>query len=601
MDRVTVTLEWTPVGHNGMGTMIAKAGDQVLHMDKLDLPKAKARSAFVEQVCIDRPGINRRELEDRLLAQAVAQPQAIKDKKTGLSERDRLLAEYDQRVVKALAGMLPEIQAEAATMLENPDLMDTIAKDIMALGVVGERDLAGSAYATATSRQSADPMSAIVQGATSTGKSFVIERVAQLIPPEAKLVATDMSAMSLYYLPPGSLLHRFVVAGERARAQTDEHADARKALREMLSGGELSKAIPIRGDNGEMVTKVFHQYGPIAHIESTSATSLFDEDSNRSLMLSTDESEEQTTLVVDAIAHGAMKADGIVDTAPTIARHHALQRMLKRVYVVIPYAEHVISKMPKGKPEARRASKQLFGMIKAIATLHQRQRAEGPIKHGDLIQASVHDYFHARQLLIVPMDRTLGRTLPTAVARFAQRLVRYKNTSFTTTEARRDDPIVSHKSKVCEYLNTLADAGVVEIVDEGRGNKPHTWRVIGEVPTGGSHWLPTEGLVLHARQLLIVPMDRTLGRTLPTAVARFAQRLVRYKNTSFTTTEARRDDPIVSHKSKVCEYLNTLADAGVVEIVDEGRGNKPHTWRVIGEVPTGGSHWLPTEGFDKWK
>ncbi len=110
--------------------------------------------------------------------------------------------------------------------------------------------------------------------------------------------------MALYYLPTGRLIHRWVVAGERSRIQNDERAEAARALREMLSSGELRKAVPVKID-GRMQTIVIHQHGPIAFVESTTATRIFDEDANRSLLLSTDESPEQTRRIMTATAMSA--------------------------------------------------------------------------------------------------------------------------------------------------------------------------------------------------------------------------------------------------------------------------------------------------------
>ena len=44
------------------------------------------------------------------------------------------------------------------------------------------------------------------------------------------------------------------------------------------------------------------------------------------------------------------------------------------------------------------------------------------------------------------------------------------------------------------------------------------------------------------------------------------------------------------------EYLRTLADSSVVELVEAGKGNKSHIWRVVSEVPESGARWLPTAG-----
>lgn len=97
-----------------------------------------------------------------------------------------------------------------------------------------------------------------------------------------------------------------------------------------------------------------------------------------------------------------------------------------------------------------------------------------------------------------------------------------------------------------------------------------------------------------ARRLLCAPLGRALGGAVPEAAANLGKRLAdHYVSEVFTTTQAAQDDPIIQSRNKMSEYLRTLADASVVELVEAGKGNKPHTWRVIGEVPEGGAVWLP--------
>jgi hypothetical protein len=98
------------------------------------------------------------------------------------------------------------------------------------------------------------------------------------------------------------------VAGERSRLEDDDTAEATRALREMLSEGRLSKLLPIKAD-GQLQTVLVEQDGPIAYIETTTLTKLFNEDANRCILLSSDERPEQTRRILSTLAgvyaHGA--------------------------------------------------------------------------------------------------------------------------------------------------------------------------------------------------------------------------------------------------------------------------------------------------------
>ena len=461
-------------------------GDERVTVERVDLSSSNARRKLAKEVA-SKTGVSAEEIENRLMEAATAPPQ--NERETVPPMREQLQTERDEHIDSELAAMPAEVIQEAGMMLRDPRLVDRILDDIAALGVVGEQKLALTLHLVGTSRLLDSPLSAIVQGTTSSGKSYTINRIASTFPEEAKLTATHLTPQSLYYLPPARLIHSFVVAGERSRLENDDRAEATRALREMQSAGQLIKVVTIKL-NGQFEAVVIHRYGPIAFAESTTLTQIFDEDANRALLLGTDESSEQTARITRAIARRAMR--DAIETAPIIQKHHALQRLLRRVEVKIPFADRLAAAMPTQRPEARRAIGHTLDMIRAVALLHQRQRADGELQHGDVIDANLADYVVARRLLDDPLGRSLGGALPRAVAALARRLAEHFGSEvFATAEAVRSDPIISSRGKMGEHLRALADAGVVELVERGRGNRPSVWKIIDEVPLGGAMWLPT--------------------------------------------------------------------------------------------------------------
>lgn len=462
-----------------------------LTRDRVNLDSALSRERFGKAVAsaAQLTGEERAKLDAALRA-LKPPPAPPPPGESAHRSRAELLAELDERRQEALEQTPADIVREAEHLLADPRLVDRVVDDIATIGVVGERVLSATVYVQGLSRLLDEPISAIVQGTSSSGKSYIIARVARLFPDETVLIATDLTPNALYYLPPGRLIHCWVVAGERSRNEDPETADTKRALREMISAGELSKAVPIKPPHGGFETVVLRQPGPIAFVESTTSTLLFDEDANRCLLLSTDETPEQTARVIRAAAAAASSAGA--DAGRTIAVHHAAQRLLRRVRVRVPFASAIADAMPTRRPEARRAMRQILTMVRAVALLHQRQRAEGPLGDGDEIDAAPGDYVVARRLLEAPLGRSLGGALPDAVARFGERITaRYASTTFTSTQALDEDGILTAKGKVNLYLRTLADAGVVECVEEHRGGKPNVWRVVGDVPKAGAAWLPT--------------------------------------------------------------------------------------------------------------
>jgi hypothetical protein len=346
---------------------------------------------------------------------------------------------------------------------------------VAASGVAGERELTAAIYLVGVSRLLPKPLATIVQAPSSTGKSYTVGKVADLFPRESVILATSLTPQALFYMPPGSLVHKWIVAGERSRREDDESAEATRALREMISSGKLTKLIPTKDKDGGFTTQKIEQDGPIAYIETTTLSKIFDEDANRCLLLSADERNQQTTAIVNRLAAGFGGAEGI-DVEAIISRHHALQRMLKQLPVVIPFAEKIAERFPTDRVEARRAFPHLMAMIQASALLHQYQR---PLDGDGRIVASPDDYQLARHLARGPLGRLLGGCIAPAAIRYHDRLAGWASgiNSFTTTEAVKRDRATDRA--VRGWLHELAGVGAIEQTTEGKGSKPATWKFLG--------------------------------------------------------------------------------------------------------------------------
>jgi hypothetical protein len=478
----TLQLEAKPIGKDKF-EVTARRGDKVLHMDTINPSSEWGRKHFVKALIKVVPALEGRttEFNEKLLHIANAA-----NSKATLARTDN-----PQEAATALLAKMPaDIRGEAETMLADPLLIQRVVDDVAALNVAGEKELTAAVYMVGVSRLLPRPLAAILQGPSSSGKSYLVEKTASLFPPETVICATQMTPQSLFHMPQGSLSHRFIVAGERSRVEDSERAEATRALREMLSAGKLTKLMPMKVD-GEIVTVCIEQDGPIAYVESTTLAKIFDEDSKRCLMLHTDERPEQTRRIVRQLAAAYAHAKGAAATERIILRHHAMQRMLDRLPVAVPYAVHLGELIPTARVEARRVFPHLIGMVQAITLLHQRQRERNA--DGTLL-ATEEDYQIARHLLLKPMARLLGNGLSDPAWRFYERLKGWATDKFTTTDAKQRES--SSKSAVTGWLAELHEAGRVELVEASRGRTPASWRVADWKHHGDVRSLPTVEEVL---------------------------------------------------------------------------------------------------------
>jgi hypothetical protein len=460
------------VPRDGLGdkqqVLILAADDTLLETDHANLPSIKSREMLL----------------DRLTAALGLSPEASKH----LAEqvKAKWLEYYTEYLEAARAGpaqvsaaeLLEEMPADvrraAEEWLQQKDLLRAVNEDVRAAGVAGEEGLSRGLYVTGVSRLLPRPLSARIHGPSASGKSYIIDSTSYLFPPEAVLRATSLTSQALYYMPPGSLRHRWVVAGERSRKEDDDTADASRALREMQASGRLYKWLPIK-IGGEIRTVLIEQEGPIAFSESTTRDRVFNEDDNRAVAFATDETTEQTARVIRAAAevYAGRHKGGAAESV--VARHWAIQRMLAAVTVpvVVPFAPALAALLPYDSIEMRRGGPQLFTTVQAVALLHQYQR--GRDTEGRL-EATVEDYAAARELLTSPITRLLGGGVSEAAARFLKRLQKhFKDETFSSAEAKRKEKVA--RGSVYGWLAALHDAGFLTQVTPSRGNSPAWWQI----------------------------------------------------------------------------------------------------------------------------
>lgn len=444
-----------------------KCDGKVLFVDALNVSNAVARAKFVRALIAKFDGIDRDALDTHLMTLAATEPPVPERKQ--------------EDETNALANTPQDILDEANDALANPELIGLVCEAAAALGVAGERELVAMIYLIGVSRLLPRPLAGIIQGSSSSGKSHTVEKTAALFPPEALIYATQMTPQALFHMKPGSLRHKWVVAGERSRLEDDDRAEATRALREMLASGRLSKLMPVKTGHG-IETQLIEQEGPIAYTETTTLTNVFEEDANRCVMLHTDETAVQTKRIIRALAgrHCGERAG----TDRVIRVHHTLQRLLPSVEVRVPFADRLGELFPCERLEVRRAFPQLLALVQASALLHHRRRGQDG---NGAILAEANDYHLARRLVAKPFAQSLGGSVADSALAFLDELP--TGTEFVAKVVAQELKV--SKSAAAGWLNELHDAGAVEITEPSRGRSPAKWKVTGKTPDSGEGLLPS--------------------------------------------------------------------------------------------------------------
>jgi hypothetical protein len=464
MDSTTTEqlfLEFTPAPTSRVktkGTLAFKLDDKPLYSDSLDLARDKSRQRFIQRVLKLCPGLDENTTTQAMIDFMLEKADSLQkepDKADDAEQTDN----QPLRVCKQqLEESDPKIIGNAQEFLQSPDLIDRIISHMQGIGIAQERELSLMVYLIGTSRLLQKPLAGLVMGQSSAGKSYVIDRVARLFPDETVLKAHRITPRALEHMAAGSLIHRFVVAGERSRKQDDETAEATRALREMISEGQLSLLTTVRDSDGNHHAETISQQGPIAYIESTTLgiQEIFNEDRTRFILLCTDESPQQTQAVIDMLTRHAGH-DQNPDMPDTItALHQTAQRLLEPARIMIPFSEKLRHALPANRIEARRTIGHLLSFIQTVALLHQFQR---PKDGQGRIIASVADYEIVRKYLSVPLARSLGKTL-TPGAEELLKIVKDYDT-FTIAEAATVAEISYNTAN--SRIKELRNAGQIEM------------------------------------------------------------------------------------------------------------------------------------------
>ena len=184
-------------------------------------------------------------------------------------------------------------ESEALAWLRSGDLLGRIAADVAAIGVVGEAANAQAVYLAALSRKLDKPLAVLIQSTSAAGKSALMDAVLDLVPPEERVAYSAMTGQSLFYLGEADLKHKALAIAEEEGVR-----QAAYALKLLQSQGTLTIASTGKDPaTGKLVTQDYTVEGPVALMLTTTAIDLDEELKNRCLVLSIDESREQTRAI----------------------------------------------------------------------------------------------------------------------------------------------------------------------------------------------------------------------------------------------------------------------------------------------------------------
>ena len=370
--------------------------------------------------------------------------------------------------------LTPERYKKAIECLSSPNLMERTNSDIGKTGMIGESGNRLLMYLVFTSRLREQPLHIISLGASGTGKTYLQEKVSELIPEHHKLEITILSENAFYYFGQQELKNKLILIEDMDGAENVLYP-----LRELQSKKRISKTIPIKDSKGNLKTITLKVEGPICLAGTTTKEKLYEDNANRSLLIYLDSSKQHKEHIMNYQRKLSAGKIATKQEKQLIEFFKDMQTILKPVKVRNPFAEYLI--IPEHVFKPLRTNSHYLAFIETITFYNQYQR-EVKIDLATeerYIETTLEDIEWANRLL---KDILLAKAdeLPRAVRDFLERLKNWLQTNnkeiFYTKEIREEFRITS--SSCNRYILELLRNNYIKITGGNKYRQGFEYQVV---------------------------------------------------------------------------------------------------------------------------
>jgi hypothetical protein len=311
--------------------------------------------------------------------------------------------ENTEQVTAPQAPTREQLFQECKELAEATCLLPLFEQELRQRGVVGDVTNFKIILLATLSRFSERPISVVLKGDATAGKSFTMNTVLEYVPNEAYESMSGMSEKALIYWD-RDLRNKMLFIGEFTGLQSEQ---GNTWLRQLLTEGCIRYVVTGDGKGSGRASLDLEVAGPTGLIMTTTAQKLHPEDESRMISLFVDDSPEHTLAVIRS---QAMKAAGLQTTKPNTAPWVALHRWVAAgsKAVVVPFALTLSDKVDPSNGRMKRDFPKVLDLVKAHALLHQQTRERSA--EGQII-ATLADYQAIYALLARPLSEGQTETL----------------------------------------------------------------------------------------------------------------------------------------------------------------------------------------------
>jgi DNA primase len=454
--------------------MALLGGVNLSGLDRLRVTVKIRRSDSIDPLHSVRQSVDLYHAEylDRFIARASERLEvSVTTLTKALAQLTELVEQYRLSRIESLKERRPEKRQltedriqRAVNYLKSSDLMERTSRDLGLAGVVGQENNRLLMYLVFTSRLRENPLHIISLGSSGAGKTYLQEKISELIPDEDKLEITMLSENAFYYFEQKQLRHKLVLIEDMDGAEAVLYP-----LRELQTKRKISKTIPIKDSKGNLKTVTLHVEGPICVAGTTTKERLYEDNANRSLLIYVDGSPEHRERIMD---YQRRLSAGRIDTRAEERLKELFrdtQSVLRSVMVRNPYAEYL--KLPEYVFKPLRTNAHYLAFIETVTFYCQYQRTvkRDPENGQGYVETTLEDIAWANRLLREVL-LTKSDELPHAVRDFFEGLKAWVRKEKLESFSARDlqQRLRMYPVKVNRYLHELESRWLIKRVGGNR-------------------------------------------------------------------------------------------------------------------------------------
>jgi DNA primase catalytic core len=360
---------------------------------------------------------------------------------------------------------------DAVRYLKDPNLVQNLVADIRKIGILGEDSNALALYLFSLTRKSDKPISAVVFGDSSAGKSYLVNSICSLIPKEDLLILSSASTRSFEHASEEMLKHKFIVVQE-----IEGMEEVEPIIRIMQSEGRLSRLVPVKNEVTDKYESMHKDVEcPACIITTTTRDRVHPENSTRIFELSVNQSPEQTAQIHDLLRQKVTEEWAAIEKERALVRatHTNVQRLIKNLKAFIPFSRHI--SFPQDSLRSRRDLDRFLSLIQAVALFRQFQKeVKRTAEDEECIVADIEDYKVAFELGMQLFKATFS-PISERTMNVLKVCVQIENEPFTRDDVKRKAkelgiPISENRNTLARQLSSLCeDVEALELVEGSQG------------------------------------------------------------------------------------------------------------------------------------